>query len=59
MYVNITDYSVLTSDIRRNPSILEGIQQRAKRQDQFARVTCSERGAVTTVTVKTVTEVPA
>lgn len=59
MYLNFTDYSVLTSDIRRNPSILEGIQQRAMRRDQHARIALREQGPVTTVTVTTVTAVAA
>ncbi|MFJ4288017.1 hypothetical protein ACIPY0_20440 [Paenarthrobacter nicotinovorans] len=44
-------FSVLTSDIRRNPSILPGLQQKAASQiDYIGRVTTAEHGAVTTVT---------
>ena len=44
-------YSVLTSDIRRNPSILRGIEQEiGARTGYQASVTINEHGAVTTVT---------
>lgn len=44
-------FSVLTSDIRRNPSILEGVVTAAGNRPPYAfNVTITERGAVTTVT---------
>lgn len=44
-------FSVLTSDIRRNPSILPGLQQEAAEATNYrGRVTITEQGPVTTVT---------
>ena len=50
----MSTYSVLTSDLRRNPSILDGLVDTAtRRSHNEADITITEHDGVTTVTAVT------